>query len=195
MPPTPACAQGTTAPTARNLLATATPISPLSRSMATMENVLGWRSADNQRLQVFGIRGEDLAAVLGDDDRVGVTEAADARDVDPRFHRHDHPWGQYRLVAGREEGEFVIVDADPVPGAVDERVAQPGLLDHAPGGAVDLPAVHAGPDGGKRGLLRPQHDVEEAPPLGARPLAADRPPALSLVPVHRAARAVDDHTP
>src|SRR3989337_4250986 len=107
MPPPPACAQGTTAPTARNLLPPARPTAPLSRSMATMENVLGWRSADNQRLQVFGIRGEDLAAVLGDDDRVGVTEAADARDVGPRFHRQDHPRGQYRFVAGREEGEFV----------------------------------------------------------------------------------------
>src|SRR3989304_7193131 len=97
MPPTPACARGTTAPPARNLLATATPISPLSRSMATVENVLGWRSADNQRLQIFGIRGEDLAAVLGDDDRVRVTEAADARGVDPRVHRHDPTRGPSRL--------------------------------------------------------------------------------------------------
>src|SRR3972149_6079 len=95
MPPTPACAQGTTAPTARNLLATATPISPLSRSMATMENVLGWRSADNQRLQVFGIRGEDLAAVLGDDDRVGGTEGA-------RAGRRGRPPGSPRRAGWRQ---------------------------------------------------------------------------------------------
>src|SRR3989337_3903492 len=119
MPPPPACAQGTTAPTARNLLATAMPISPLSRSMATMENVLGWRSADNQRLQIFGIRGEDLAAVLRNQDRVRVTEAADARDVDPRFHRHDHPPAQYRLVAGREERGVVGGDAEAGPGSVE----------------------------------------------------------------------------
>jgi hypothetical protein len=39
MAPTPASAKGTTAPTARNLLATATPRSPVSGSRATREKV------------------------------------------------------------------------------------------------------------------------------------------------------------
>src|SRR5213594_1204739 len=39
MAPVPARAHGTTAPTARNLLATATPNSPVFRSEAAMENV------------------------------------------------------------------------------------------------------------------------------------------------------------
>src|SRR5689334_9710560 len=38
--PTPACAHGTTAPTAGNFDATATPQAPSSRSLATIENVM-----------------------------------------------------------------------------------------------------------------------------------------------------------
>jgi len=75
--------------------------------------------------------------VLGDDDEVLDPTAEPPVEVDPRLHREHHPRLQFPVVAGHDVRLLVDVEPDPVAGAVEERVAVPGVLDDIAGGPID----------------------------------------------------------
>src|SRR2546426_2347828 len=216
MAPVPARAHGTTAPTARNLLATATPNSPVWRSAAAIEKVDGvtrncspiiallrsviasaegaWHlgpSGHNQVRQRLWELRQHLAPFAGDNHGIGMAEAAHAVHIDPGLDGHDHAGLQHRLIAGREERQLVNVDTDAVPGAVNEGAAKPRLFDETAGGAVHLLARHTGPDRIEGRLLRPPHDLEDLSLVIGRRSDEDRAFILGVIPVGGASRPVD----
>ena len=62
-----------------------------------------------------GYEVRDVDPVLGEDDRVGVAEAADVGLVEPRLDREDHARLDGCVVADVEEGCLVVAQADRVP--------------------------------------------------------------------------------
>ena len=116
---------------------------------------------------------EPLDALGGDHDDVLDARAPLAVEVDARLHRERHARLERPGVAADDVGLLVHVDADAVPGAVDEPLPQPGLGDRPPRGRVDLLGGHPGPHARHRPLLGVlEHRVGLAD-LGRR-LPADR---------------------
>ena len=72
-------------------------------------------------------------AVSVDDRNVLDADAEPAREIDPGLDREGHPRLEALTIAAHEVGMLVAVETDAVAGAMDEELAVPGLVDHAPG--------------------------------------------------------------
>ena len=107
--------------------------------------------------------GETAAAVGGDQHRVLDPDAAVLGEVHTRLDRHDLALAELRIGGAGEPGRFVDVEAHAVAGAVQERVAPPGPVDHGPAHLVDVPARDLRPDRLDARLLRGCDHLEHAP--------------------------------
>src|SRR3954454_6238074 len=75
-----------------------------------------------------------------------------------------------RLVVARDHVRILVaLEADPVPGAMDEQLAHARICDHAARCGVDLLALDAGPNGVARGLLRTLQNFVQPAELVTRP--------------------------
>jgi len=98
------------------------------------------------------LAGEDFVAGLGDEDVVFDADAQFAGHVDAGLDGEDLAGLERAFGFRLEERGFVDVQAEPVPRAVAVN-GQIALLDHLPGGGIDLGEFDAGPDrGDRRGL-------------------------------------------
>ncbi len=122
--------------------------------------------------------GQLLHPVLGHDDRVGVTEAAESGVVQAGLDREHHSGLEHRRVAEVEERSLVIAQADPVAGVLPPVPEQVVLLEVAHDRAVDVGARRPRPDRGEGGFLRRDGVLEQSPLLVRR--RADDHPALEL---------------
>ncbi len=86
--------------------------------------------------------------------------AEPSRQVDAGLHRKGVPLDQYRVVPGHQVRVLVLLDADAVPGAVDEVLPQPGVGDDPTRHRVDVRSGGPGPHRPHRRLLGlEQHGV------------------------------------
>ena len=115
-----------------------------------------------------------LDAVVGDHDDVLDPNAELAVEVDPRFDAERHPGFEHRVIARRRVRRLVHLEADPVPGPVDEPIAEPGGLDHRSGRSVDGLDLDPRADDLRRRALRVRDDRVDAHG-GARPVRRRRP--------------------
>src|SRR5262249_9716090 len=106
--------------------------------------------------------GEDLWPVVPDDDQVLDPHAAEALEVDARLDRDGHAGLDDVLDARAHPGALVDLEADAVPQAVAEGLAQAGRLDPVARHGVELAAGHARPDRRDGGSLGIQADLVRA---------------------------------
>ncbi len=86
--------------------------------------------------QLFAGGGEDLAAFLGDDDRVLDADAAEALQVNAGFDGDGHAGLQAALVALAEPRRFMDFEAESMAGGVDEGAIEATAFENiARGGA------------------------------------------------------------
>src|SRR4051794_33729047 len=109
---------------------------------------------DDQAVEVARVVGGQLAAVVGDDDRVGVAEAAEAGDVEARLDREDHARREDCLVVEVDEGLLMALQADAVPGVVALERLEALLSDRAADIGLGLGTYATRAHGGERGVLR-----------------------------------------
>ena len=83
-----------------------------SRNRARRSLICADYSEMAQALDVARVVGEDLDPVVGDDDGVGVAEAAEPLLVDAGLDREDHPGLDRRVVADVEERRLVVAQTD-----------------------------------------------------------------------------------
>ena len=101
--------------------------------------------------------------VLADHHDVLEAHAEPPREVDAGLDREGVSHGQDGVVARHEIGVLVLLDPDPVPGAVDEVLAQAGLGDGGARHGVDVLGRDPGSHRVHGGLLRgEQHRVAVA---------------------------------
>src|SRR5665647_2817149 len=74
-------------------------------------------------LELFGKRGQALAAGLGDEYRVLDAHAGEPLDVDARLDGADHARGEHVAAGPAQPGGLVHFAAHPVAGAVAELLA------------------------------------------------------------------------
>src|SRR5665811_865484 len=91
-------------------------------------------------LELFGERGQALAAHLGDEHRVLDAHAGEPLDVDARLDGADHARGEHVAAGPAQPGGLVHFEAHPVAGAVAELLAVARGLDDGAGGRVDVAA-------------------------------------------------------
>src|SRR5260370_33359082 len=87
--------------------------------------------------------GQERAPSRLDDDVVFDPHPAPTRDVDPWLDGEHHPDLEHRLRARVERRVLVRLEAEPVAGAVEEPIAQPGGLDDLSRRRVHIPGSHA----------------------------------------------------
>src|ERR671918_2211505 len=85
--------------------------------------------------QVVRVVGEELAAVLGDEDEVLQAAAAEAFAVEARFDG-EHVAGHDLVAVPAQAGQLVHLEADAVAEAVEEA-----LLEHLPWGLRELGGI------------------------------------------------------
>src|SRR5438105_1878613 len=79
----------------------------------------GYRSGrDGEALQIAGVVGQHSQAVVGDEDGVGVAEAAEVGGVETGLDGEDHAGPKLGLVADVQERPLVVAQADGVAGVV-----------------------------------------------------------------------------
>src|SRR5262245_65022403 len=138
--------------------------------------------------------------VVQHDGTVGTTDddvldpgAIAAREVDPRLDAECHPRAERLVVAGHQVRVLVALEADSVPGPVDERLAIALAVDDVPGGRVDRLGRGARADGPGRGLLRGEQHAEQVTVFLVRPVGVvaagdpQGPGRVAVVPAERAA--------
>src|SRR5690606_18738751 len=103
--------------------------------------------------------GEDLVAVLRDQDQVLDAQTREPQYVDAGLDRDDHPGLQHVVGALREAGLLMYLETRPVPQAVRERLRETLLRQVVAGDGVDSPPRPAGADRRDPTLLRLQHGV------------------------------------
>src|SRR5690606_2136014 len=109
-------------------------------------------------------RGVEAARAVGRvgrerDDDVLDPHAEAAGEVDARLDGEAHAGLDRAVLALDHVRRLVGRGPDPVPGAVHEVLAVPGLDDHGARGPVDVLARRTGAHGVDPGLLRAAHDV------------------------------------
>ena len=122
-----------------------------------------------------------------------IAQAERARDDDRRLVGEGHPGLERGLVLGGEERALVDVEPDPVAHAVAEVLAEPGVLDRAAAGGVDLARERARPARGASRLGRGEHHVVGVDELRARLAGDHRAPEVRAVAVDDAAE-VEQHS-
>src|SRR4051812_33339849 len=103
--------------------------------------------------QVLGQRGDDLRAVIRDDDEVLDAYADRARDVDARLDGHHVARGKRVLALLRQPRALVDLETHAVAESVPEVLAVAGRVDDPARHGVDLAAGRAGPHGREGRLL------------------------------------------
>ena len=109
----------------------------------------GSNCSGSARLRSTSCLGNSVRAsapVVGDDDGVLDPHATDAGEVDAGLDGHDDARVQGTTGRLRDPRRLVDLEADAVAGAVRERVAPTGGLDHVATRAVDRRALDAGRD-------------------------------------------------
>src|SRR5262245_61894726 len=91
----------------------------------------GRSARDREAFEVARVLGEELVPVVGDDDRVGVAEAADLVVVEPRLDGEHHPRLERRRVADVEERRLVVSEPGPVTGVLPPVLEEVLLLEVA----------------------------------------------------------------
>ena len=87
-------------------------------------------------------------------------------EVDPGLDRERHPFPERLAVAGDDVRVLVALEADPVPGPVEERLPEALRLDRVARGGIDRLGRDARADRPRRGLLGAAQDGEQvAEPL------------------------------
>src|SRR6266511_1421800 len=144
------------------------------------------------RHEFLGERGQHLTAVLGDDDQILDPDHAEAGEVDPRLDGDDVSGLELVFRLLREPRRLVDEQADAVPEAVAELLAEAGRVDPPARGRVGGTAGDARTDGIQAGLL-----PLEADGIGLAQLVRERPGreragAVGAVAADRAAGVDDD---
>src|SRR5580658_10307374 len=111
--------------------------------------------------------------------------------VDARFDGEGHARLEHLAVAGHDVRVLVYLQADPVTGAVEERLAVAGLGDRLAGGRVYRLGGDARPDGGACRLLGALQDLVVGREFGRR--LTDRVGAGAVRAVTRGHHAADVH--
>src|SRR5437588_3256516 len=145
--------------------------------------------------ELFRKRRQHLEPAVVDDDQILDPDAAEPAQVDAGLDRDDVAGGQRAAVVRVEVGPLVYLEADTVTEAVPEAPAEARVLDHVPGDAVDLGAVSARDARGKPGELRAEADLVGARELLGQLARRERPRAVRVVAVDRAAGVDDDGRP
>src|SRR5690606_28410667 len=114
--------------------------------------------------QLPGRRGEQYRATLSDKDVVFHPRAPDRLDVGAWFNRQHHPWFESRGSFGTGPAHaraLVHLEAESVPGRVQERFPQSTGSQYVTGCPVDLPRLAPRSDRVYRCAVGGRHGVEQ----------------------------------